>query len=107
MADHKAESGTVPIVAPSRAPGPRVLLYSHDTFGLGHLRRSRAIANAIVEDRPGASVMIISGSPVIGNFEFGSGVDYIRIPGVTKLPDGAYRSLNLSMPLDQAVSLRS
>ena len=30
--------------------------------------------------------MIISGSPVIGNFDFGSGVDYIRIPGVTKLP---------------------
>ena len=27
----------------------RVLIYSHDTFGLGHLRRSRAIANALVE----------------------------------------------------------
>jgi predicted glycosyltransferase len=105
MAD-KAESGTVPIMAPSRASSPRVLLYSHDTFGLGHLRRSRAIANAIVEDRPGASVMIISGSPVIGNFEFGSGVDYIRIPGVTKLPDGAYRSLNLNVSLDEAVALR-
>jgi len=105
MAD-KAESGTVPIMAPSRASSPRVLLYSHDTFGLGHLRRSRAIANAIVEDRPGASVMIISGSPVIGNFEFGSGVDYIRIPGVTKLPDGAYRGLNLNVSLDEAVALR-
>ena len=35
--------------------------------------------------------------PVIGNFEFGSGVDYIRIPGVTKLPDGDYRSLNLNV----------
>src|SRR5215212_6750310 len=105
MAD-KAESGTVPIMAPSRASSPRVLLYSHDTFGLGHLRRSRAIANAIVEDRPGASVMIISGSPVIGNFEFGSGVDYVRIPGVTKLPDGAYRSLNLNVSLDEAVGLR-
>ena len=45
---------------------------------------------------PDASVVIISGSPVIGNFEFGSGVDYVRIPGVTKLPDGDYRSLNLN-----------
>lgn len=51
----------------------RVLIYSHDTFGLGHLRRSRAIANALVAERPGVSVVIISGSPVIGNFEFGSG----------------------------------
>ncbi|HZH12002.1 MAG TPA: hypothetical protein VEZ24_16745, partial [Microvirga sp.] len=46
----------------------RVLIYSHDTFGLGHLRRSRAIANAIVGERPDASVVIISGSPVIGSF---------------------------------------
>ena len=48
----------------------RVLIYSHDTFGLGHLRRSRAIANALVEEHPGLSVIILSGSPVIGNFEF-------------------------------------
>ncbi|MBM6592558.1 glycosyltransferase family protein [Microvirga pudoricolor] len=86
--------------------GVRVLIYSHDTFGLGHLRRSRAIANAIVAEWPQASVVIISGSPVIGNFEFAHGVDYIRIPGVTKLPDGDYRSLNLNLPLDGAVSLR-
>lgn len=86
--------------------GARVLIYSHDTFGLGHLRRSRALANAIVEEQPGTSVIIISGSPVIGNFEFESGVDYIRIPGVTKLPDGDYRSLNLNVNLDEAVGLR-
>ena len=105
MADRKADtSGRQPLAV--RTGGPRVLLYSHDTFGLGHLRRSRAIANAIVADWPGASVMIISGSPVIGNFEFGPGVDYIRVPGVTKLPDGAYRSLNLNVSLEEAVALR-
>ncbi|MGZ8999111.1 MAG: glycosyltransferase family protein, partial [Allosphingosinicella sp.] len=91
---------------PWRKPGSRVVIYSHDTFGLGHLRRSRAIANAIVAECPETSVVIISGSPVIGNFEFGSGVDYIRIPGVTKLPDGDYRSLNLNVELDEAVGLR-
>ncbi|MDJ1159452.1 glycosyltransferase [Chelatococcus sp. SYSU_G07232] len=85
----------------------RVLIYSHDTFGLGHLRRSRAIANALVTDRPGVSVVIISGSPVIGNFEFGSGVDYVRVPGVVKLPNGDYRSLNLNVELDEAVGLRA
>ena len=30
----------------ARSGRARVLIYSHDTFGLGHLRRSRAIANA-------------------------------------------------------------
>lgn len=95
-----------PLLRSPPARGARVLIYSHDTFGLGHLRRSRAIANAIVGAWPEASVVIISGSPVIGNFEFGSGVDYIRIPGVTKLPDGDYRSLNLNVSLDGAVGLR-
>ena len=84
----------------------RVLSYSHDTFGLGHLRRTRAIANALVPERPNASVLILSGSPVIGSFEFGRGVDYVRIPGVTKQPDGDYRSLNLNLSIEEAVRLR-
>lgn len=84
----------------------RVLLYSHDTFGLGHLRRSRAIANALVQRWPGSSVLIISGSPIIGNYEFMHGVDYVRIPGVTKLTDGGYRSLHLNTSLEESVQLR-
>lgn len=93
-------------IGASRRDRGRVLIYSHDTFGLGHLRRSRAIANALVEERPGVSVVIISGSPVIGSFEFGGGVDYVRVPGVTKLPDGGYTSLNLKVSIDEAVGLR-
>jgi predicted glycosyltransferase len=85
---------------------PRVLIYSHDTFGLGHLRRSRAIANALVRRNTDASVVIISGSPVIGSFEFGDGVDFVRVPGVVKLPNGDYTSLNLRLDLDEAVALR-
>ncbi|HEX2509121.1 MAG TPA: glycosyltransferase [Microvirga sp.] len=108
MADRIVDFGNalIPGASPGGRPPARVLIYSHDTFGLGHLRRSRAIANAIVDAWPDASVVIISGSPVIGNFEFGSGVDYIRIPGVTKLPDGDYRSLNLNVSIDEAVGLR-
>ncbi len=92
-----------------RAAGPvgaRVLIYSHDTFGLGHIRRARAIANALVAARPDVSVLILSGSPMVGSFEFGQGVDYVRIPGVTKQPDGDYRSLSLNVPLDEAVAFR-
>lgn len=85
---------------------PRVLIYSHDTFGLGHLRRSRAIANALVRNHTDASVVIVSGSPVIGSFEYGDGVDFVRVPGVVKLPNGDYTSLNLNLSLDEAVALR-
>jgi predicted glycosyltransferase len=106
MADErvdKGESSPGGVAAGERA---RVLIYSHDTFGLGHLRRSRAIANALVASRPHSSIVIISGSPVIGSFEFDAGVDYVRVPGVTKLPNGDYRSLNLNLSIEEAVRLR-
>ncbi len=86
--------------------GRRALFYSHDTFGLGHLRRTRAIANALVDAHPGLSVIIISGSPVIGSFEYGNGVDYVRVPGVVKQPNGDYSTMNLKVDLDEAVRLR-
>src|SRR3954452_20272149 len=90
-----------------RRVGGRVLIYSHDTFGLGHMRRSRAVANGLAGGHADVSVVILSGSPVIGSFEFGSAVDYVRLPGVTKLPDGDYRSLNLNVSIDEAVGLRA
>jgi predicted glycosyltransferase len=86
--------------------GRRALFYSHDTFGLGHLRRTRAIANALAGAHPGLSVIIISGSPVIGSFEYGNGVDYVRVPGVVKQPNGDYSTMNLKVDLDEAVRLR-
>ena len=46
--------------------GARVLIYSHDSFGLGHLRRCREIAHALVEKQRNLSVLILSGSPIIG-----------------------------------------
>jgi predicted glycosyltransferase len=86
---------------------PRVLLYSHDTYGLGHLRRSRAIASAITQANPEASAIILTGSPVAGRFTFPERVDHMRLPGVTKLPDGTYRSQNLGMDIDETTSMRA
>ncbi|HJO71825.1 MAG TPA: hypothetical protein QGG32_03095, partial [Rhodospirillales bacterium] len=54
----------------------RLLIYSHDTFGLGHLRRCRTIAHALVEQFKGLSVLILSGSPILGSFDFRTRVDY-------------------------------
>jgi predicted glycosyltransferase len=83
------------------------MLYSHDTFGLGHLRRSRALASAIIQNDPGASALILTGSPVAGRFTFPQRVDHIRLPGVTKRSDGSYVSTMLGMDIDATTSLRS
>ncbi|MBX3454158.1 glycosyltransferase [Ferrovibrio sp.] len=91
----------------TRSDGTRVLIYSHDTFGLGHLRRCRTLAHALVENNPDMSVMILSGSPIIGSFDFRSRVDFVRVPGVIKLRDGQYTSLNLPIHIEETLKLRA
>jgi predicted glycosyltransferase len=85
----------------------RVMFYSHDTFGLGHLRRSRALATALTAGDEQASAIILTGSPVAGRFTFPERVDHIRLPGVTKLPDGTYISQTLGLDIDRTTSLRA
>jgi predicted glycosyltransferase len=85
----------------------RILIYSHDTFGLGHLRRCRAIAHSLVDGDASLSVLILSGSPIIGSFDFRSRVDFVRIPGVIKLRNGEYVSLNLHIDIEETLAMRS
>ncbi len=84
-----------------------MLIYSHDTMGLGHLRRCRTIAHALVEADKDLSVLILSGSPIIGSFDFKARVDFVRIPGVIKLRDGDYTSLNLHIDIAQTLAIRA
>ena len=84
----------------------RILIYSHDSYGLGHLRRCRAIASSLARGREDLSVLIVSGSPLIGSFEFPARVDFVRVPGVTKLPNGEYSSLALHLAVDEVLALR-
>ena len=93
-------------VQPTGRP-PRFLFYSHDTFGLGHLRRSRAIAEALVGAFEGSSALILTGSPVAGRFTFPPGVDHIRMPGVVKTTEADYVSESLNMDIEQTTALRA
>jgi len=92
---------------PNSIRSKRVLIYSHDSFGLGHVSRCRTIANAIVEADKSVSVLIISGSPVIGSYEFRSGIDFVRIPGVVKIDTGEYDSANLRVGVEHTLDMRT
>jgi len=93
--------------APRSPHAPRVLIYSHDTFGLGHIRRCRAIANALIASYPHISVIIVSGSSVVSSFQFGDGIDYVRIPGIEKQSDGRYEPHHLNLDLGDTLRLRA
>lgn len=91
----------------ARLNDARVFLYSHDTFGLGHLRRCRTIAHELVDRYKGLRVLIVSGSPIIASFDFKARVDFVRVPGVIKLRNGNYTSLDKHIDLEQTLEMRA
>ncbi|MCY1666966.1 glycosyltransferase family protein [Rhizobium sp. SL86] len=84
----------------------RILMYSHDTFGLGHLRRCRTIAHSLVEDFRGLNVLIISGATIAGAFDYRARVDFVKIPSVIKLRNGEYTSMDQHIDLQETLKMR-
>jgi predicted glycosyltransferase len=89
-----------------RVEPARILMYSHDTFGLGHLRRCRTIAHALVEDYRGLEILIISGATIAGAFDYRARVDFVKIPSVIKLRNGEYESMERHRDLDETLKMR-
>lgn len=77
---------------------PRVFLYSHDTYGLGHLRRNLAIAEHLMGRDRGFSVRLLTGSPVIGNWLLPADLDVTALPPVVKTGVETYRPRNSTLP---------
>lgn len=84
----------------------RILLHSHDSFGLGHLRRTMTIAEAFKRSMPDASVLITTGSPCATHFTHTAGIDIVKLPSVTKNGAGEYVPRSLGHDLSALLSLR-
>lgn len=63
---------------------PRILLYSHDGTGLGHLRIVLGLATDLAARRPDASFLLLTGSMQIDSFELPTNVDYVKLPAMPK-----------------------
>src|SRR3546814_8270602 len=66
-----------------------------------------SIAHALVEHNKSLSVLILTGSPIIGSFDFRARVDFVRVPGVIKLRNGDYTSLSLLIDTEQTLAMRA
>ncbi len=82
------------------------MLYSHDSWGLGHLRRSLAIAHALQRKVPQCSILVASGSPSATAFPIAPGIDILKLPSVTKGRNGQYQARQLIDDVDDVVRLR-
>lgn len=93
--------------APGAGVPHRVLLYSHDTVGLGHIRRVTAIARTLADRDPESVILILSGSPLADAHALPPNVDIVKLPAVRKGKDKGYESRRLALPREDIVGLRS
>ena len=85
-----------------------VLLYSHDSQGLGHVRRNLALAHHIAAGvgAGGLRGLVVSGLAPSPLFTLPNGFDWLVLPGVEKR-DGVYVPRRLPGTLSETVALRS
>jgi predicted glycosyltransferase len=82
-----------------------ILMYSHDTYGLGHIRRSMALARNI-RSAGEHNIIILTGSPIVGRFEFPLGIDFVRVPGMIKQSNDLYVPYSIKVAPEMALTIR-
>jgi predicted glycosyltransferase len=80
------------------------MMYSHDTYGLGHIRRTMAIAAHLLSPR--VNILILTGSPIAGRFSFPEQIDFVRIPGMIKKTNDEYLPLSIKINARHALDIR-
>jgi predicted glycosyltransferase len=81
-----------------------IVMYSHDTYGLGHIRRTMAIASKL--QNPNTNILILTGSPIAGRFSFPPQVDFVRIPGMIKKTNEEYLPMSIKINARHALDIR-
>ncbi len=87
-------------------PSIKVFLYSHDTYGLGHLRRNLAIAEHLLTREDSFSVRLLTGSPVIGDWNLPQGLDVTALEPVVKIGVETYAPRSSPLPFNLVKAYR-
>jgi hypothetical protein len=86
--------------------GPRLLVYSQDGLGLGHLRRTSNLIAEVLSSRPEVGVLTVSDSPLGKFFPTAGNHDYLKLPSIRKAGPGNWNALALPLPFPEVFSLR-
>ncbi len=85
----------------------RIALYSHDTMGLGHMRRNLLVANALTRLQPAPSILMLFGAREAAAYPLPPGVEAVTLPAFAKGGDGRYHARALDVSLQGLVDLRA
>jgi predicted glycosyltransferase len=85
----------------------RIALYSHDTMGLGHVRRNVLIARALADAGLGGATLLVCGAREAGALALPPGVDVLTLPALRKEAGGQYDARHLGVSLDEIIHMRA
>lgn len=85
----------------------KLMVYSHDAFGLGNIRRMLEICQYLLKAIPNLSILLVSGSPMLQSFRLPSGLDYIKLPCLNRGESGELSAKYLQLDVETTVKLRS
>lgn len=91
----------------NQSSGLRIALYSHDTMGLGHKRRTLLMAQTLAQAIPNSSILLITGMVEASLADLPVGIDYLALPALKKQSDGQYGARRLGLALADLVLLRA
>jgi predicted glycosyltransferase len=85
----------------------RIMVYSHDAYGLGNIRRMLAICKYLLKSISNLSILLISGSPMLQSFRLPQGLDYIKLPCLNRGQSGEMAAKYLNADIESTLKLRS
>ncbi|WP_373542456.1 glycosyltransferase family protein [Chamaesiphon sp.] len=84
----------------------KLLVYSHDAYGLGNICRMLAICHHLLDAIPNLSILVVSGSPMLHSFRLPAGLDYLKLPCLHRDENGDMSAKYLKLDMKQTVKLR-
>ncbi|MFE5292193.1 glycosyltransferase family protein [Isoptericola sp. NPDC056618] len=94
-------------VEPELPARRRVAFYSHDTQGLGHVRRTSLLARAVADADPDVDVLLLSGAREATSLPLPERTEVVTLPRVGKDPDLGYGPRAWGGTLDDVVRVRA
>jgi ATP-binding cassette subfamily B protein len=89
-------------------PQHRLLFYSHNGVGVGHLQRQLDLAKAYHRRHPDSAILLATGSRGASMFEFPDGIDYLKLPALQMVD--RYRNWeprDLPLPIETVTEMRA
>ena len=85
----------------------KLMVYSHDAFGLGNIRRMLTICEYLLRTLPNISILVVSGSPALHTLRIPEGLDYIKLPCLGRDTSGQLEAKYLKSMPETLVRLRA